>query len=119
MTSSYASLILQVLETNERVTGHAGLEMLTASKLMAARGAVKVLDNASGAGIIPSLIRQLQAGEAIDAEVSIVAADKDPMYISQLEARKEANSEQWKDIEIKQFDMQVSRSFRRSLIHIV
>lgn len=84
--------ILPVLETNERVTGHAGLEMLTASKLMSCRGSISILDNASGAGVIPSLIRQLQTAERINADISIVAADKDPMYIGQLEARQKSSS---------------------------
>lgn len=117
--------IPRVLETNERVTGHAALEMVTASRLMSAHSSesVKVLDNASGAGILPSVIRQLQKEEAIRANVSIVAADKDPMYIAQLQERQKANQEQWADIGIKQFDMQVralgplSASHRLTNIH--
>lgn len=71
---------------------------------------IHVLDNASGAGIIPNLILQLQEKNIIKGNVEITAADKDEMYINQLEARK-ANTPQesgWSTIQIKQFDMQVS-----------
>jgi hypothetical protein len=103
----------RVLETNESVTGPIALEMLLRSALprFPASSTFSILDNASGAGVVPNLILQLQQKDIIKADhIIITAADKDPMYINQLRARK-ANALQgsdWEHIEIKQFDMQVS-----------
>lgn len=73
--------------------------------------AVSVLDNASGAGIIPSLILQLVDKARVSNDVYITAADIDPMYIGQLEKRKAAGSERWTSVDIQQVDLQVSLYF--------
>lgn len=104
--------VQRILETNESVTGPIGLQMLLRSDLsrFPPSSTPSILDNASGASVVPNLILQLQKRDLVKAgHVNITAADKDPMYIDQLQARK-ANAPKgsgWEDIQIKQFDMQV------------
>lgn len=70
--------------------------------------AVSVLDNASGAGIIPSLILQLADKGVVTKDLDIVAADIDPMFLEQLQQRKSGNGQSWSRVRIEHADMQVS-----------
>lgn len=99
--------ITRVLETNEAVTGPPGAEMLLSTALLNGQPA-SIVDNASGCGIVPSLLLQLAEKGLISKELKIVAADNDQKYLEQLRKRKAANGDGWSRVEIQEADLQVS-----------
>lgn len=108
--------VRRILETNEYVTGHMALEMLLRSDLSnsqtLASGPIKILDNASGAGVLPDVILQLRSKDLLRQDIEIIAADHDETYIKEMQARQSVSDKSlgWDDVEIKQFDMQVGQT---------